>query len=145
MWASVRVSIASRPRIRFAKNSLLWQSVGAFMRHLYVMVALICLSLGWGCSKKAAETPPPKEPEKKPEIYFSYHFAGTKQLSANTNTAKLQNVWDLPETKTLRERTLQKLANAPQELLKLRISSPDQDGALLLRPLLDDLLEAESA
>ncbi|MEO8429400.1 MAG: hypothetical protein ABI651_20095, partial [Verrucomicrobiota bacterium] len=119
------------------------------MRQLYVTVILTCLGLGSGCGKKTAEAPSPKEPEKKaekkPEIYFSYHFAGTKLLAANTNSAKLKDVWELPETKALRERTLQKLANAPQELLKQWINPPDADRAPLLRPLLDDLLEAESA
>jgi hypothetical protein len=71
------------------------------------------------------------------------HFAGAEQISADTNAVTFTNLWCSPEARALREQTLDKLSRAPGAWFKSKIPAGAGDGAAQLRPLLDDLLNAE--
>jgi len=78
-----------------------------------------------------------------PDLIARVHFAGAGQISADTNAIAFTNLWCSPESQALREQTLNKLSRAPYNWLKQKILSSTNDGAVQLRPLLDDLLSAE--
>ncbi len=78
-----------------------------------------------------------------PDLIAQVHFAGAEQISADTNAVAFTNLWCSPEAQALREQTLNKLSRAPYNWLKQKILSRTNDGAGQLRPLLDDLLDAE--
>jgi hypothetical protein len=63
-----------------------------------------------------------------------YHFVGAATLASGTNLAKLKQVCVLPETSRLREVIVQRLADAFTS-----------ESAQLIQPLLEDLIQAESA
>ncbi|MFN7138519.1 MAG: hypothetical protein ACK4UN_04185, partial [Limisphaerales bacterium] len=77
-----------------------------------------------------------------PDLLFNYHFAGTTAVEADTNSAKLKEILLLPESVSLRNEVLRKLSEAPGKMWG-RAADAEQ-SAELIRPLLDDLLEAES-
>ena len=85
----------------------------------------------------AAKVPPP------PDFIAQIHFAGAEQISADTNSAALTNYFCSAEAKALREQTLNKLSHFPYSWFKSRLAAGTDDGADLLRPLLDDLLRSE--
>ncbi len=78
-----------------------------------------------------------------PDLLFNYHFVGTGDLFKTTNAATLKNIWELPESVTLRGNVLDKLSRTPEQLFGAPVSG-DSEAASLIRPLLDDLLVAES-
>jgi len=78
-----------------------------------------------------------------PDLMARVHFAGAEQISADTNAVAFTNLWCSPEAQALREQTLNKLSRAPYNWFKRKILSGTNDGAVQLRPLLDDLLGAE--
>lgn len=81
------------------------------------------------------------EPDGMPAL--RYHFIGATQLSADTNANKLGIIWNLPATRDLRDQTVRKLAGLPRFLYAARFGNAS-DNAELMRPLLEDLLTAES-
>lgn len=91
---------------------------------------------GLGCRK----TPPPP----RPDTLARWHFAGCDVVNATTNGSTLKELLALPESETLREQTLDKLARAPFAHFKTRWAYNTNDCAGLLRPLFADLLQAES-
>jgi len=72
------------------------------------------------------------------------HFVGSANAGQSTNIPFLTGVWELPETRELKSQTLNKLALAPFKIAKLRGIASTNDFAALFRPLLDDLVRAES-
>jgi hypothetical protein len=114
------------------------------MRKITIIIPLLAgLALASGCGKKGAKETAAEAPVS--EVLARYHFVGSAQLAGNTNAAKLKEIRGLAETQQFVEQTLHKLAHAPQTLYRDKIT-PEQDerGAVLLRPLLDDLLLHES-
>lgn len=109
------------------------------MRKIPGLFALACLSLSWGCSQSPAPAP-----RRTPELIARYHFVGSGRLAGNTNAARFSQIWSLAATAALREQTLQKLARAGREFLCLPPGGTNAGQATLLRPLLDDLIQAES-
>ena len=97
------------------------------------------LLLGCGDGKKPVTPTEPKE-----ELLLRLHFAGGMQLSANTNTAKLNQIAALPASVKLREQVLQKLARELPTRLLLGTNAASPEQSALLRPLLEDLHQAES-
>jgi len=71
------------------------------------------------------------------------HWLGQNRLAADTNAAAVMALWRLPESSTLAAQTLDKLASAPGRLLR-GAAATNGASATLLRPLLDDLVSAES-
>ncbi|MHB8523973.1 MAG: hypothetical protein ACYDH9_24890 [Limisphaerales bacterium] len=110
------------------------------------LTALTTLGLAWilGCRpERAADSSAPPAPPPLP-LLASYHFVGISQLSTNTNAAKLKTIWNLPATRKLTEQTWPKLARVSEAWLAPSLPATNERTAELIRPLLDDLLGAES-
>ena len=78
------------------------------------------------------------------DVLFRYHFVGGARLASDTNAATWSRLVTLPATREVRDLALQKLAKAPWQLLRNRVAATTNDHAELIRPLLGDLLRAES-
>ncbi len=65
------------------------------------------------------------------------HWLGKTQLAAETNAAHFLSVWNLPESVRLESQTLDKLS-------RWAAGGPTNPATAALRPLLDDLVSAES-
>jgi hypothetical protein len=72
------------------------------------------------------------------------HFVGVDAIQKGNTATTFQRVWKMPESAELREQSLQKLARAPFEFWKAKLPQGTKDEAALIRPLLDDLVRAES-
>src|SRR5437870_12012140 len=113
------------------------------MRKLITLSVLAALAAGSGCRQK--ESAPTAPAAVSSDILAGYHFVGTAALANNSNAAKLREIRALPETGKFEEQTLQKLAHAPKVFYGGRINAePDQPGAALPGPPLDDLIRSEA-
>ncbi len=117
------------------------------MRILLSLLTLAAVGLGpaghdggLGPSAVAADAPRPNTEA----VLLRWHFQGTARLAGNTEGTLLRDVCALPSTRRLVEEALSKLARAPQEQCRTQLTSTNLDTAALLRPLLDDLVQAES-
>ena len=78
----------------------------------------------------------------KPEnVVLQYHFLGAAQLAESTNVAIAKKVFALPSTIRFEDLVLNRLSASLAESLHFQTN---QQTVSLLRPLLDDLLRAES-
>lgn len=125
------------------------------MRRLSAIVLLIGLSFGSGCQKETAtppahrhppgptltQAPPPPAPPVS-DVLLRWHFVGAEQLAGNTNAAKVREVWALPASADLRAQAFKRLADVLPGQWSL--STNATNTAALIRPLLDDLVRAES-
>jgi hypothetical protein len=109
------------------------------MRNYLVLMGLIGVTFGAGYGTAAAN-----DTASRTDVVARVHFAGTVQLAKDANAGNLVDIAALPETRDLREQTLQKLATAPFRFLKNKIANQTNDYALLIRPMLEDLIGAES-
>jgi hypothetical protein len=98
--------------------------------------------------KKAIQLPAPI-----PETLARVHWIGKKRIAADTNSAHLMTIWNLPESARLENQTLDKLALAHQlYTITNKIPWTNNYSSLVasdpvaakLRPLLEDLLNEES-
>ncbi|HVU28344.1 MAG TPA: hypothetical protein VHG71_11495 [Verrucomicrobiae bacterium] len=71
------------------------------------------------------------------------HFIGSEKIFADSNSLAFTNLFCSAEARALENQTLDKLARAPYRFLQKRTPSGLTDEAALLRPLLDDLTQAE--
>jgi hypothetical protein len=112
----------------------------ALMRTCWTSIWIVGLAAmllpGLGCRK----APPPS----KPDTLARWHFAGSDVVNATTNGGTLKSLLTLPESHALCDQTLDKLARAPFAHFKSRWAYSTNDCADLLRPLLTDLIHAES-
>jgi hypothetical protein len=123
------------------------------MRIYLILIALVSLDLCMGCSKTepGAANSTSQEDKRtvasdskvKMDLLARLHFIGSEGVFADTNSARLKEIAELPATAELRDQTLQKLATAPFRFLEQRIAEKTNDHATLVRPLVDDLLRAE--
>ena len=112
-----------------------------------VLVIICFVALSFGCEKfpstpkasPSVETQQPPVPSLDPAIRI--HWLGKNKIAADTNAASFMQIWELPETVKLEAQTLDRLSGAPWRLL---LRQTNQASALLLRPLLDDLVAEES-
>ena len=81
------------------------------------------------------------EPAPASETVASVHWLGKNRIATDTNATALMGVWNLPESARLENRILDKLSAAPWVLLH---RPADTNAAVLLRLLLDDLVQQES-
>jgi hypothetical protein len=110
------------------------------MRFVTILLFAAGIGLGAGCGRNEAAGAPGSE------VLVRSHFAGLTQLAGNPDATKLKEALALPETQALREQTLGRLAQAPRVLSGQALPAEQiERGAALLRPLLDDLLDRESA
>src|SRR6266581_3792423 len=114
-----------------------------------VAVAVFC---GNGCKKKSETEKQENKPSGKViinaplpgEPILRIHWLGKKRIAAETNSASLLDIWDLPESLSVQSRFLDQLALAPWRLLPGNTNySVTNAASILLRPLLDDILENE--
>ncbi|MBI5773125.1 MAG: hypothetical protein HZA89_05190 [Verrucomicrobia bacterium] len=118
------------------------------MRNLFASLLAAALVAAPGCKKQDAETParpasPPKADAAAAETWLRLHFVGWQPLAASNAAPKLQQVFALPDSKALRDETLDKLASSLPGLLFLPTNAVTTNHAALLRPLLEDLGRTE--
>lgn len=99
-----------------------------------VISAVLGMERGWAATNNAPDR----------DLMARVHFAGTAQLATDANAGKLNEIAALPESRDLREQTLQKLATTPFRYLKSKVAKQTDDCALLIRPLAEDLIASES-
>ena len=109
------------------------------MKKARFVFSLLAVALAAGCLEK-----PNHSPGTSATVLYRHHFLGTAHLARSTNNAKIPAVLAMPATAQLREKTLQKLASAPQQLWRKFLPVGAVPQPALFRPLLDDLLAAES-
>ena len=116
------------------------------MNNNFFRIGLICLALGAGCKEKAAEqvvAPAAPKPAAQ-KVLARFHFVGTGQLAGNTNASQLRKIWGMPETLRFRDEVLMRLAKAPQAFFPKHGTNAPVDPSDWLRPLMNDLIQAES-
>ncbi len=101
---------------------------------LLAALAILCL----GCKKTE-----PAQPQKA-QVLVRWHFIGTSKIGANTNAHWFNRIAALPASAEFRDELLQKLARGPHQFLKYRIGHTTNDYAELIKPLLAELVRAES-
>ncbi|MEI2722208.1 MAG: hypothetical protein V9H26_01320 [Verrucomicrobiota bacterium] len=110
------------------------------------LVTVLILAALAGCSPPAP-APSAPAPELKPPalgaILARLHWLGKQRLAAESNATNFIALWNLPESARLEAQTLDKLATAPWRLWRTNTAVSNAPTALL-RPLLDDLVQAES-
>ena len=132
--------------IPIAKRAGLWHKMPPmyFCISPALAAALVAATV-IGCSKSAPPPPAAQRPRRRSgaEPIAHFHWLGKKGLAAETNAASFMDIWKLPASAKLETQTLDKLSLAPWLLLK---GDAATNGApiALLRPLLDDLVQAES-
>src|SRR5947207_1995276 len=72
------------------------------------------------------------------------HFAGVRAINENTDPLVFKKVWNLPSSGDLRKQALDKIAQTPFQLWQKSLPAGVANGASLIRPLLDDLVNSES-
>lgn len=105
----------------------------SYLTLMAVVGAGLVVESGWAATNNAPAR----------DLIARIHFAGTAQLAADANADKLNEIAGLPESRDLREQTLQKLATAPFRFLKGKVANQTNDHASLIRPLVEDLISSE--
>ena len=74
-------------------------------------------------------------------VAVQYHFAGAADLAGNTNFDRAKRIFSLPPASRFQDLVLDRLAGVFGNALQF---GPGADSAALLRPMLNDLAQAES-
>lgn len=98
---------------------------------------MVALSLGLGCLEQPLRTTGDG-------LLYRYQFIGTSAVAKGSEATNLKKVLALPETRGLLDYALPLLAKAPREFWRAKLSPTAPDTSALVRPLLDDLVAAES-
>lgn len=106
------------------------------MRHYLVTCLGLALVCATGCRRG--------QPVAATELWLGWHFIGAAAAGADPEAARVREIWSLPESVELREQTLDRLASALAKLFPTSALPDAGQGSALLRPLLSDLLAAES-
>jgi hypothetical protein len=116
--------------------------IGAIMRVLLTVGFLAALLASWGCrpDEHAADGNASGA-----DLWFRYHFIGTRAATQAEHGTQLKHVASFDQTIGLVRYVLDRLARSPAVLAgnALTVDQVDQ-GAVILRPMLDDLLFFES-
>ncbi len=110
----------------------------AGMNRISVWMAVAVALFSMGCRRTELVQAP------EPEVLFVWHFVGTKQLAADTNALWFNRIANLEASAEFKDELTRKLARAPFQLFKHRLSGGAPDYADLIKPLWDDLIGAES-
>jgi len=114
-------------------------------RTQFILFAAVLLFAGCRPKQPAESTPSTSSAAPHPAPVLPaiarVHWVGMNHLSRETNAAHLMAVWNLPESRKLEQQTLDKLSLAPWQWLH---RATDTNAAALLRPLLDDVMSAQS-
>jgi hypothetical protein len=102
----------------------------------------ICLCLGLGSNRAlAAAGEGPFGADR--DLIARFHFVGGGRIATDAGASNLNLIAEMPESLALREEMLQKLATTPYRYLQSHVGGTN-DFASLMRPLVEDLLRAES-
>lgn len=108
------------------------------LRSFSIVIGVTLVAIGGGCQdqreRKAAGGGP----------LYRHHFVGSQSALAGTNGTIFKEIWGLPTSDRLRQLVLDKIAKAPREYWKSQLPKDAPDHVELIRPLLDDLVRAES-
>ena len=130
--------------IRIAKSASFWQLTAAKMKHALIAVGLGCCVLGLGCKRQPTETAAPSKPPAAKKTLLRHHFVGTAQFATSADGTQFKKIWAMPETAPFRDALAARLAEATGQSLAKRIPVLGTNASAFFRPLLDDLLQAES-
>lgn len=108
----------------------------------YGVFALL-LVLGCSPSSPKSEPSPNATSPKAESPVLRLHWLGKKRLAGEASATNFMAIWSMPESEKLERQTLDKLSTAPWRLLP-KATSLSNAPVALLRPLLDDLIQAES-
>jgi len=100
-------------------------------------LAVLMLPLGCRCQNESGAAPGGG-------TMVRWHFAGRAALAQGTNATRLKEVDALPSTARLRTQLANGLSGAPRKFWDKELPAGSPDGAALLQPLFEDLLQAES-
>jgi len=109
------------------------------MKQFIVIPGLVLAGLLSGCYEKSGG-----RPEAQFGALLRCQFVGTAQLASSPDATKLRQIGALPTTAGFRDEVFQKLARAPHQFWLANLPAGVADQSSLIRPLLDDLLTAES-
>ncbi|MEY2409483.1 MAG: hypothetical protein QOF48_2153, partial [Verrucomicrobiota bacterium] len=104
---------------------------------IWLWSLLLLLPFGCQCQNEASLRP-------SGDAIVRWHFAGRAALAQATNALRLKVVDALPTTASLRSQVASNLSSAPARFWQRELPAGVPDGAALLRPLFEDLLNAES-
>jgi hypothetical protein len=122
---------------------------------IYLILVWTIAALAIGCKKSSTEQtgatptakPPPSQAAATAETVARIHWLGKRRLATETNAAAFMSIWALPESQKLEAQTLDKLAlapwNVPREGTNTAAIVATNADSLLLRPLLEDLVQEE--
>lgn len=104
----------------------------------------LCLALLLaGCSKSPTPNPDSTLNPQPSTPVLRFHWLGKQRLATEANATNFMAIWNLPESARLEAQTLDKLATASWRLWQTNVAVSNAPTALL-RPLLDDVVQAES-
>lgn len=109
------------------------------MKNFILCWGVIGACAGLAFSSLAAESSAPA-----PDLLARLHSLGFEQLAASSNATTLREIWNLPASVELKNQTSEKLSQALAGLLSPRPKSDPAECRRLIRPLLNDLWQAES-
>ncbi len=109
------------------------------MKTVRIIFGLVAVVLGAGCFEK-----PNRTSGSPSTILYRHHFLGTANLAHNTNNAKLAAFLAQPASRELGGQLAQKLAGGAAQLWRQFLPAGAPPQPALIRPLLDDLMAAES-
>jgi hypothetical protein len=121
---------------KIARQRGFWQIKALYMRILSTFLRWLCpgaaaLALPFLCAGA----------DKPVNVVLQYHFLGAAPLAESTNAAVAKRVFALPSTLRFEDLVLKRLSASLADSLHFQTN---QQTVSLLRPLLDDLLRAES-
>lgn len=110
---------------------------------LVSLIPLVVL-LAAGCGKSRQPATPASTQTLSNQVVLATHWIGKARMAQDTNAAYQMELWKLPESERLEQQTLDKLAHALPALLGIPSGADTNLLPGLIRPLLDDLVQAES-
>jgi hypothetical protein len=113
------------------------------MKFLSTWLAAACLALTLGCKDSPGGRPEISGSPTTPQVIAKLHFAGESVVAGDQGGTAFKEIWNLPSTAQLRQETLDKLAAAWANRLRHRTDQARPNAVSLLRPLLDDMAQAE--
>jgi len=129
---SCPTAIAKKLEFKFAKGTGVW--------HVYLMRFLITFGLGFALVLAACPAAP-GQTAADGNVAGTWHFAGSAQLAGNTNFDNVKKILTLAPSIEFRNLSLERFSSW---LAKSLFQATNDQSAAALRPLLDDLLSAET-
>lgn len=108
------------------------------------LTSLLAVCFVLGCGKQDPPAPQVSTSPATDRVLLTTHWIGRTRLAQDTNSAYQMEIWNLPESKRVEAQTLDKLARALPRLLGAETLAGSNDLGAVIRPLLDDLIQAES-